>query len=510
MCADSLPQANVSPKFALTRVWCGAFVVALLLYATTAGSSPEWQDGGWQQFRVLTHQVEHPLGLALVHPLHHFLCRASVSLLSFLEPALAITLVSAVAGALAIANIAGVVLIITRKYSAVVVAATSLAVAHTFWQFSTHTESYSVCAALLSAEWLCIALFCATGSGGYLVATLFFNGLGISNHLLAGLATPVDIGILLFACRRGQIPSKQVWFAFVALLAGASLYLTLIVNQIVTSGVFGATVKSALFGGFANDVLNTRLPLRMLARSAGYILYNFPNLTLPLAILGIVRRKKFIAGAVPNVLLVELVTYAGFVLRYSITDQYTFFIPLYAILAVFAGIGVAALSDRNRGLIVTFALVLNVCAPLLYVFVAAQAERYRAFPVVEGKPYRDGYRSLLVPWGRGDDHGRLVNEAALALAGERGVILIEDPMIGYGLKYLESLHRLPAGVQLYSIATLNDERAAPISKAIIDALATDRPVVLVPAHRDSSQTYFADATWDRRGDLYLLKTLKGR
>ena len=34
--------------------------------------------------------------------------------------------------------------------------------------------------------------------------------------------------------------------------------------------------------------------------------------------------------------------HGGFVLRYNVVDQYTFLVPAYALIAIFAGIGIGA------------------------------------------------------------------------------------------------------------------------------------------------------------------------
>jgi hypothetical protein len=500
-------------KRPLIRWWLAIFGASLLLYVSTADCGPEWQDSGWQQLRILRRQVEHPLGLALIHPLHHYLGRAAVFCLRFLEPAFAITLVSALAGAIAVANVACTVLIVTRRYSAALVACTALAFSHTFWQHSTHTESYALTAALLSGEWLCLALFSMTGRANLLFAVMLLNGLGLSNHLLASIATPIDLLVLVVAWRSRRLGKSQVIISLLALLAGAMPYLCLITMEMIHSHSVGGVIHSALFGSFGPAVLNTSISMTMLTNSAGYVLYNFPSLTIPLAALAVMRRRSLQSanhywawpGMIMNILLAELILYALFLARYAITDQYTFFIPLHAIIALLAGLGAATLTGQHREKWIGLALILNVISPLTYMATARELEGRAAFPAIEGKPYRNGYRSMFVPWGRGDEHAQRLNEAALNLAGQDGIILVVDPMIGFSLDYSQILGRIPLGVSLRSIATLTPERAAPIRTAMSDALSNHKPVVLVPAQKDRPDTYFEDANWQRRGDLYVLE-----
>lgn len=65
----------------------------------------QWQDSGWQRCRIVTGQIDHQRGLALVHPVQYYLGRLAIRRPG-IEPALAITWVSSIAGAVAVANVA--------------------------------------------------------------------------------------------------------------------------------------------------------------------------------------------------------------------------------------------------------------------------------------------------------------------------------------------------------------------------------------------------------------------
>ena len=140
------------------RGWLVAFALAAALYAATANRGAQWQDSGYHILRVVTHESLNPLGLALSHPLHHWLGRAVVSAGVF-EPAFAITLLSALAAAVTVANVYGCVKTLTRHTLASALAAASLLFAHTFWQLATVVESYTLTAALLSGEIWCLCAY---------------------------------------------------------------------------------------------------------------------------------------------------------------------------------------------------------------------------------------------------------------------------------------------------------------------------------------------------------------
>ena len=100
--------------------------------------------------------------MALCHPVQYYLGRAAIRLPG-LAPVFAITLVSAVAGAVTVANLALAALWLTRRPAAAGIAVAGLALSHTFWMHATHTESYTLTAACLSAEWLFLAAFVTGG-----------------------------------------------------------------------------------------------------------------------------------------------------------------------------------------------------------------------------------------------------------------------------------------------------------------------------------------------------------
>ena len=162
------PQSTPAPRFIH---WLICFILALVLYAATANRGAQWQDPGYHILRAVTGQLAHPLGLALTHPLHHWLGRLAV-LPGWGEPAFAVTLVSACFAALAVANVFGGVRTLTASRAAAFWAAASLATANTFWQMATRAECYTVSAALLAGEWWCIAAFAKSNRARYLCAAL--------------------------------------------------------------------------------------------------------------------------------------------------------------------------------------------------------------------------------------------------------------------------------------------------------------------------------------------------
>lgn len=172
------------------RGWLAVFIGALCLYGLTAARTIQWQDSGALVVRVLNDELVNPLGLALSHPLAYWLEKLAMVSLP-LTPAHAAALVSALFGALAVAGIYWIGLHLTGNRTAALLAATGLAVANTFWRFSTTPESYTLVAAVLLFEVGTIVQWDRSRRPGWLIAAFLVNGIGFAIHNLALLTLPV-------------------------------------------------------------------------------------------------------------------------------------------------------------------------------------------------------------------------------------------------------------------------------------------------------------------------------
>jgi hypothetical protein len=505
------PGQSRVPTWAL---WLGSFVVALALYGATANRGAQWQDSGSQQVRILTGHIEHPLGLALCHPLHYYLGRAAIHL-PISEPAFAITLLSSLAGAIAVANLAATIQLLTRCTVATLIASAAFTLSHTFWQHATYTEIYTLLAAFLTGEWLCLARFATTGRPHYLLLLGLLNGLGIATHLLAALAFPADIAVLIWALASRKCGWRTPLAAAGLWICGTLPYSLLVLDTIFQSGNLADTLDSALFGRFSAHVLNVGFGFHTLALSFGYLVYNFPGLTVPLAIYGVFAalRHTLVARWLVRVLLFELVIYALFVIRYPVPDQYAFFFPVYLLCTLFAGLGLAQTLTwphrRLRRAVLVAATITAVWTPAIYLGTASALRSRGLFrSMVANKPYRDGYRAFFVPWGLGANYAQDLNAAVSTLAGSRGLVLVEDPMIVVGLHYAQAVGSIPPTVEILRIdRAAFSEPVATLRARLSAALDDGRPVVLVPRDRDRPAADIPQAQWERHGDIYRLTGL---
>ncbi len=482
------------------------FLASFLLYALTANRGVQWQDSGFHILRVVNHQVHNPLGLALSHPLHHWICRAAIAT-EIGEPCFIITLVSSLFAAITVANVFGAVRAWTHRSTAAVWAAASLGVAHTFWQVATLTETYTLCTAVLSGEFWLLICWNRAGQRRYFWGLALLNGFGVANHLLAGLTTPIWAFVIVYTIIKRRAPLSTGIAAAVLWLAGTLPYSSLVVGELIQTGDWAGTFKSALFGHrYAGYVLNTTISPRVVMVSAGFVAMNLPSLLLPLSAYGLFKvLRQSPNRLVGGCLLAGLIIYACFAFRYSVTDQYMFLLPWYVLVCICGGLGFASASawavQRSRRLVLVSAVVLLLTTPIIYAVMPSIAKRYGLLDsVARCKPYRDDYVYLLTPWSVVERSAETMASQAVRLAGPNGLIIVEDSMAVFAVRY-----------KIVRSGNKSISMTCPgTSEELMGAIQAGRPVVLVPAIADKPRTEPRFGTWRRQGDLYILDTTEDK
>lgn len=493
------------------RTWTCVFVLFSVLYIATMNTSIQGRDSGFFVTQAYQGTWRNPMGLVSVHPLHYVLARF-LTTVGIMPPYMAVTLLSALPAAATVANVLVVVLSITRSCGAAALSAVSLGIAHSYWQMATVAEVHSITTLILSTELLCVLEFARKYRFRWLVVAFFLNGVGCSNHLQSALSLPALLVVMTAAVWRQPSKSHCLALGAAAWFLGSLPYSGLIALEMAGGAGVRETIRSAVVGAWGSSVLNVIPTKSMLLTVAFFPLYSFPNMTLPLSALGICRARRL--GLSPTIyayLMLALAFHALFVVRYSVSDQYTFFLPTYTLLAVMAGIGWCALeaygSALFRSVIRVGAAVLLVTTPLVYVIFPPFARRAGGLnSIVKDRPYEDAYRRLLTPWSCIDRGVHLTTEKAFDLAGPRGLIFVEDAFQhATGINYFrDQEERL--GVTLMIWPGANSQNWHELLRICDKAVRGNRTVVLVPAVRGVPAVSPPGVRWRPAEDLYVLES----
>jgi len=446
------PHHFVGPK----TLYAAVFVGFLLLYGLTTQRGPSWQDSGIFQWRIHTLDLNGWLGLALSHPLLILLGKV-FGLLPFGPPAWRLNLVSAAFGAFAVANVVLLVWRLTpHRPVAWIVAGGLFAFSHTLWWLATICESQVILVGWFTLE-LHLLLSLVRRPRAATAALLgLVNGVGWSTHNLALLATPAYAIVALLLCSGGLLRRRALLYAAGGWLVGAGGMLGLILSESSRTGL-GAAFHSALFGQSWRGAVFAVRP-KTFAMGAGYILYNFPNLGLPLMAIGLWSLRKRLPGLLGAALLYLTLVYFLFPIRYSVPDQFMFFLPFYAMVSILAGVGLGGLKRtvRSRWL---GALALAGVAVTPMVYLAAPAVwRCLALPLPGRKdlPFRDPGRYWLQPWKGGEDSAGRFARTALEQVPD-GSVIVADGTSRPALRWVQDVEQQNQGVTILAAAQATPE-----------------------------------------------------
>ena len=414
------------PPSSIGRAWLGVFLAAMLLYALTCQRGPAWQDSGIRMWQIVNGDLRGSMGLALAHP-GYILAAQICRLAPKADVATVINALSGVGMAVALANLTAVIILLTgRRWIGVLIAA-MLAVAHTPWWLATIAETYTWSLAGFTAELWLLVLLIRRPSRRYLLGLALMSGLGLCVHNFALLPIPIYAVVAVWLVRKKQLPVSSLAMAAAAWLIGAGFYIVLTIGEIITTGSLAAGLQSALFGRFADEVLNVAARPPRLLENAAMASLNFVNVLLPLALVGWWRLRRWAGGPVALALAATTAIHLLFVARYSVQDQFTFLLPALTMIALAAGVGAASLaaaSRRWRVAVITACGLSVLASPLFYANAPALAGRFGpARRWAQRNPHRDELRYFLVPWKHNETSAEVFARMALAQAAPDGVIL---------------------------------------------------------------------------------------
>lgn len=470
-----MPKTTTRIGIAYLLVLFGAGV----LYGVSCAPGALWQDSGLIQLRVWHNDIEGFLGLAIAHPLFYLVAIVAkhLPLGSFAHR---VNLVSAFAGAVAVANLYLLVRLWAGKEFGALVAALTLALSHTFWQHASIAETYTLWTALFLGELVVLLQYGRTGRARYLYALGLLNGLAISVHMLAVIPLVCYAVFMTALLVQRRLRAREVGIVALLWVVGALPYEYLIVRQMIHSGQVLATLASAAFGDrWQADVLNTALSWTLVRENVLLIVLNFPTPNALLFVAGGVALCKMRSiPAFRYTLAALLVLFFVFAFRYTVSDRYAFFIPLYAVTSAIIGLGAHRIRERlprraTAMLIVAFALL----PPAVYA-AAPRAARRMGLDIGTRADIacRDDYAYFLRPWKTGDAGAERFARDALEAAGPDAVIYADTTTVAPLLLVQEVEGRRPDVHVVTGI--IHNRGAPPYDAELFEQLLASRPVYL--------------------------------
>ncbi len=414
--APATSRATTAPPVVLPRLGVADFVIAgitgvaaFLIYFNTLAPGLLVGDSGEFQFAAWLGGFAHPTG----YPLYLLLGYLWAHLIRAGEPAWRMNLFSAVWGGAAIglvylltlqtirvaANPPGLAVWIQRI--AALFAAMLLAVSPTFWSQAVITEVYTMHAALVAAIFLGLISWKARGASSeayrILYVTAFLYGLGLAHHRSTLLLAPAII-VFLWQSRswsgswRQRLGGLALGLLLVALplllyalipLRGPQMpYADVIIapNQIIQlyRPTVGWFVQHITGSGFGSAFHTPTQPLDRIIQSLTWLV---EEMSWPGILLGVIGAVWlfFRSRALLTLTGLALLTLFGFNLLYSIGDIRVFYIPVYLIWALWAGLGVSAfawlLLSRGADEPLRHGLAALLCGSLLALPVLLYSQR---------------------------------------------------------------------------------------------------------------------------------------
>ncbi len=405
---------------------------AMVFYFVSCAPGALWQDSGMIQYRLWHNDIEGRLGLALSHPLFYILAIGAKYVLVG-EFAYKVNLVSAIAAAVAVANVFLLLRLWLGKNLPAVVAAVTFALSHTFWRHASIAETYTLYAALLSAELIMLLRYVQTRRVGWLYWLGLLNGLAIADHMLASIPLLCYVVFFIVLLVKKHLRFRHLAIIILLWIAGALPYEYLVIKNIIQTGNLTGTLVSAAFGNsWQGAVLNTSMSVRIVKENLLFILLNFPTPNIVLAFVGCFGLFKISPSrGFRNILLGLVVLFLIFAFRYTVPDRYAFFIPFYCIVSIFVGLGAYLLQRRINRKILVYLVLLFAFVPVgVYAAVPALAEKMQfSLGTSREIPYRNDYKYFLTPWKTGYHGAERFADEALDVVENNAVIYADGTTV---------------------------------------------------------------------------------
>jgi hypothetical protein len=471
-------QSSVGARYLAVLLAAGA------LYAVSCAPGALWQDSGLIQYRAWHNDIEGFLGLAISHPLYYIVA-IGAGHVPLGEFGRRVNLVSAIAAAVAVANLYLLLRLWLGRDFPAIMAATTLALSHTFWQHASIAETYTLWTALFLAELVMLLQYTRTGKAGWLYLLGLFNGLAIAVHMLASIALVCYAALIVLLLARKTIRGRDLAIIAGLWVLGALPYEYLIVKNIIHGGDVVATLASVAFADrWRGDVLNTHLSWKIVRENLIFLVLNFPTPNALLLLPGLAALRKIgPTRAFRNVVLALLILFLAFAFRYTVADRYAFFIPFYAVVAILIGLGAYELTANAHHTALVYTIALCSLLPIgVYAVAPSVAQRMNVPIGTRGDiPYRNDYEYFLRPWKTADAGAERFATEALTGAAPNAIIYADTTTVG-PLLYMQEVKNLRPDVKIVT-GIISSRDAPPYDEQTLDRLIAAGPVYVTSKQR---------------------------
>jgi hypothetical protein len=483
-------------------------LLALTLYTLTLAPTVLWSDDARLQRAAVEGDLHssagsHPLWVLIAH---------LFSKVPLGDAAGRVNMVSAVFAAATI----GVVRLVlgevgVGRYCSCL-AASALAVSHTFWSHAVRAEAYTLTLAIAALLIWCALRWFRTGRAAFLLAGGLALGLGVAVHLIVLVYFPAVAWLVWHGRRR--LSGKAIAGFALAAVVGASPLLVLLVRDALLKGMDAvALARWALFTfegyDFSDSFFDFSLPMLLpdLLEWLAYLAIQFVGLAFFLGLVGAVVVWRSCKRHVAVYMLLLYIGAMAFAFAYRVGDRYVFYLPSYLPFVLWIGLGLQWGLEALRHVRHRLADAVWSRAALALLLLATPVAAYRLAPLLveRGLSFRDARRVpgpgskyyFLWPPKAGYYDARVYAEQALDSAPVSAVLLAE-PVLATPLLYLQSVEGRRLDVDVVYCCWGIDR--------VLDA-AEGRPVLLVDTHPEIYPVEHLGEVYDivPCGALYLLE-----
>ncbi len=453
----------------------------LLLYVLTLAPDLVWQDQGDYQYQSALMNLSRPGDAVRVHPLYivvsHIIGRVTP-----LSWAYAANLTSAICAAIAAMNLFLIIALLTGRQFTALLGAGVYSFAHTPWFTGVQAQTYSMAMALFTGILLAALIYSRGGRRAHLVLIGLLAGLGFSTHLMTQIGFVVIMVWLLARVCRGRLKIADFVMVCLCWAAGAVLMWIVMAIEFKGTGDLAGTISSAIWGRWGSAVFNLERFFFLFKRSIMFFVLNFPTPLVLLAIPGIVLSFKKCDNLDAWLLAALTVIYAVFAVRYDVRNQNHFFLPMYAMVCVYIGLGYGYLFDLERRKTAAICGVLLFAIPAMYPMMAYAAKsKSMSFGTNRHIPYRDVYTYYLIPWQQDQLGPRRMAREVLAKLPENA-FLYADTTVSPPLEYMMYIEGARPDVMLLPIVSDKPEFADKIRMFTICDAPRYRPQWVNPEY----------------------------